>query len=201
METNYRNINETKKETKKMLRTKGTNPSRWIGKMVLGGVVLGAAVLAGCTSPLIEGGAPGVVTAGRQQILGRTYTGNTIVNLQPAKIKDVNPNGGYGYGYAISGLGAAIGGVAASTLVHSNNYHVNNLARLLGVAAGVIGARKIQQVINTKPGCIITVKTKSGKTPVIAQQAYNYCVSYHIGEHVNIIQFNNNVRIVPSTIQ
>ncbi len=194
--------------TTRMLRNEGRSPSGWLRRTASVVVISTAASLVGgCMTPSMMAGAPGVVPVEQQEAVGTVFNG-VVTNLQPIKIRDVNPASGYGYGYIAPAAGALLGaeaGLVASQ--HAKSYIVQDIAESTGGIAGALIGEAIQQRINTAPGCQITVEVNSNiqnqpnKLVAIAQQANGYCKSFSNGEKVDIDVFGGRARVVPSATQ
>ncbi len=137
--------------------------------------------LAGCANPSASSG---VYTYGQAQREQVTYMG-TVLGVRDVIIQ---PESSTGVGTI---AGAAIGGVAASTIGGGTG---RTLATIVGGLAGGLAGTAVEREATRKKGYEITVRLDSGETRVITQEAD---VPVHAGQRVQIITGSGVTRVVP----
>lgn len=149
--------------------------------LVLAGAVGVLGVLAGCANQSASSSVYTYEQAQREQIVRL----GTVESVRPIVIQNERSSGGGAV------AGAALGGVAASTIGGGTG---NVLATIGGGLLGALAGNAVENQMGKTQGLEITVRLDNGETRVVAQAAD---VAISPGQRVRLISGNGPTRVVP----
>lgn len=150
-------------------------------RFMVAAAVLSAAVLAGCANNNASSSTYTYGQAQREQIVRL----GTVEAVRPVTIQNDRSSG--------AGMiaGAALGGVAASTIGGGTG---RTLATIGGGILGALAGNAIENQVGKTNGLEIVVRLDNGETRVIAQAAD---VALTPGQRVRVISGNGPTRVTP----
>lgn len=141
--------------------------------------------LAGCANKSASSNVYTYGQAQREQIVRM----GTVISSRPIIIQDEQSSG------VGMGAGAAIGGVAASTIGGGRG---QTLATIGGALLGGLLGNAIENRVGKTDGLEITVRLDNGETRVIAQEAD---IQFVPGQRVQLLSGTGPTRVVPAPAQ
>ena len=150
-----------------------------INRILVVGAVAASAVLAGCAYPGLGGANYARAQVGAEQ----TVRLGVVENVRDVIIDARDTGTG-------TLAGAAIGGVAGSTL--GGGHNANAVGAIAGaVLGGVIGSA-VEKNANDRPGVEVTVRLETGKLIAVTQQKDE---EFRVGDKVRILSGQGVTRV------
>lgn len=156
--------------------------TKMTGRLALIGLVMASAVfISGCANQSASSSVYTYGQAQREQVV-RLGTVQSVryITIQPAQSSGVG---------TVSG--AALGGVAASTIGGGRG---KTLATIGGVLLGGLAGSAVENTVQKKQGIEITVQMDSGEVRAIAQEAD---MMFTAGQRVRVLSGNGPSRVTP----
>ncbi len=103
----------------------------------------------------------------------------TIVGVRPVQIEGTK-----------TGIGTVAGGAAGATGTE------NRRGRIAGAVLGAVLGSAIEKTVTKKQGVELTVRSKSGKTLAVVQEA-NSKNQFRVGQRVRLLRRGGELRVTP----
>ena len=147
-------------------------------ELVVGSIVV-SAMLAGCAYPGLGGG-----NYTRAQVRGEQTVRLGMVESVRDVVIDARDSG------TGTLAGAAIGGVAGSTL--GGGHNANAVGAIAGAVVGGIIGSAVEKNANDRPGVEVTVRLEGGKLIAVTQQKDE---EFRVGDKVRILSGQGATRV------